>query len=120
MEGYKLFTSDLYFRIARVTGIAIFFFVNSIVVTITAAVVSDVDVDFLFGVSSIFPSARGATTKLDFPFYLSLCCFFGSSVTPVRRREDTDRNWDAGVKVQLASCMGVSTLFSLAAVESQD
>ena len=115
-----LFTSELYLRVAVVTHDSITFFVDSDILSVTAPVVADVDVDFLFGVSSIFPSARGATTKFGFPFYLCLGSFFGSSVTPVRRREDTDRNGDAGVKVQLARWMGASTLFSLAAVESQD
>lgn len=63
--------------------------------------VVDVDVDFLFVESSIFPSgALGATLVLDFFLYLGGGSIFGSSVTPVRRREDTDRNGDAGVKVQ--------------------
>ena len=115
-----LFSVEFYSWVTAVT-ISIPFFVNSNVLSVSASVVSDVDIDFFLGVSSIFPSdARGATLVLDFPFYLGGGRFFGSSVTPVRRREDTDRNGDAGVKVQIARLEGVLTLFSLSAVESQD
>ena len=92
--------------------------VHTVLVTISVpvSVVFDVDVD-----TSIFPtSTRGATLKRDFPFYLGLGSFFGGSVTPVRRREDTNGDGDTGVKVQLAGLSSVSPLFSLAAVESQD
>ena len=78
------FASKLYLRVAVVTDDAITFFVDSDVVSVAAAVSSDVDVDVFLGVSSIFPSARGATTKFDFPFYLCVGAFFGRSVTPVR------------------------------------
>ena len=105
-----LLSGELYLWVAVVTGNA--FFVDVGFVSI-AAIVADVDVDFLFGVSSIFPSARGATTKVDFPFYLCFGSNFVGSVTPVRRREDTDGNGDAGVKVQIASCWGASTLSPL-------
>ena len=69
---------------AVVTDDTIAFFVDSDVVSVAAAVVSDIDVDFFLGKSSILPSARGATTKFDFPFYLCAGDFFGRSVTPVR------------------------------------
>jgi len=69
-----------------------------------AFAVSDVD-GLLFAESSIFPSdALGGSPLGDFPFYLGLCgSFYGSSVTPVRRREDTDWDGDAGVEVQVAN-----------------
>lgn len=63
------------------------------------------DVDFFSAESSIFPSdALGGSPLGDFPFYLCLGgSFYGSSVTPVRRREDTDWDGDAGVEVQVAN-----------------
>jgi hypothetical protein len=48
---------------------------------------------------------------MNFPFYLGGGSFLGSSVTPVRRREDTDRDGDAGVKVQIDDFEGALTLF---------
>lgn len=55
----------------------------------------------------IFPSdARSSRRKVGFSFYSdtsSLCC----SVAPVRRREDTERDRDSGVKVQIGWSKGV-------------
>lgn len=70
--------------------------------------VSELDVNLL---TSIFPSDARSARRFDYALYL--CCFSGSlnrSVTPVRRREDTDGNWDAGVKVQIAWLYGRLTL----------
>jgi len=69
-----------------------------------AFAVSYVD-GLLFAESSIFPpDALGGSPLGDFPFYLGLCgSCYGSSVTPVRRREDTDWDGDAGVEVQVAN-----------------
>lgn len=81
----------------------LFFCTRSVAV---AFAVGDSDVDgFFLTDASIFPSdALGGTLLVDFPFYLCLCgSFYGSSVTPVRRREDTDWYGDAGVEVQVAN-----------------
>lgn len=75
-----------------------------------AFAVSNVD-GLFFTEPSIFPSdALGGSPLGDFPFYLGLCgSFYGSSVTPVRRREDTDWDGDAGVEVQVANFAVVSS-----------
>jgi len=73
--------------------------------------ISDPDVD-------VFPSdARGATGLVEFPLYL--CCgnLLCGSVTPVRRREDTNRDGDTGVKVQFDWLWGALTLEYLSIVE---
>jgi hypothetical protein len=58
------------------------------------------DVDLL---TSIFPSDARSARRSDYALYLcGLSGSVGGSVTPVRRREDTDGNGDAGVKVQIA------------------
>ena len=58
-----LFSVELDLRVARVTDDSITFFVNSDIVSVSASVVSYVNVDLLLSESSIFPSdARGATT----------------------------------------------------------
>lgn len=68
--------------------------------------ISEFNVDLL---TSIFPSDTWNTRRSDYTLYLgglsgsSLC---GRSVPPVRRREDTDGNGDAGVKVQIAWLYG--------------
>lgn len=51
--------------------------------------------------SSIFPFDARSTFEIDFSLYSSLSSFRGS-VTPVRRREDTEGDGDTGVKVQIA------------------
>jgi hypothetical protein len=54
-----------------------------------------------------FPSdARSLLREVDFTLYLDFCGFC-DSVTPVRGREDTERDGDAGVKVQIAWSRGV-------------
>ncbi len=68
--------------------------------------VSQVDFDLL---TSIFPSdARSGARRSDCALYL--CGLsrggLGRSVTPVRRREDTNGDGDAGVKVQIAWLSG--------------
>ena len=73
--------------------------------------VSKLDVDLL---TSIFPSDARSARRSDYALYL--CCLsngssgLSGSVTPVRRREDTDGNGDAGVKVQIAWLYGRLTL----------
>lgn len=67
--------------------------------------ISELDVDLL---TSIFPSDARSARRSDCGLYL---CRLSSgslsgSVTPVRRREDTDGNGDAGVKVQIAWLYG--------------
>ena len=97
---YSLLSVELYFG-ASAVAVTITFLVDSDIVSVPAALVLVLDIDFLFVESSIFPSsALGATLVLDFFLYLGGGSVLGSSVTPVRRREDTDRNGDAGVKVQ--------------------
>jgi len=113
-------SGELYLGVPIVTDDAVSLLVDMNVVAILAAVVLDVDIELLLGDPSIFPSARGATLNLNFPFYLGRGRVFGSSVTPVRRREDTNRNGDSSVKVQIVGLWSASTLFSLSAVESQD
>ena len=115
-----LLSGELYLGVPIVTDDAVSLLVDMNVVAILAAVVLDVDIELLLGDPSIFPSARGATLNLNFPFYLGRGRVFGSSVTPVRRREDTNRNGDSSVKVQIVGLWSASTLFSLSAVESQD
>ena len=68
--------------------------------------ISELDVDLL---TSIFPSdARSGARRSDCA--LDLCGLSGGglsrSVTPVRRREDTNGDGDAGVKVQIAWLYG--------------
>lgn len=67
-----------------------------------------VDVDFFLskdtGVRkrglSIFPFDVRSAIELNFSLYSRLSSF-RDSVTPVRRREDTEGDGDAGVKVQI-------------------
>jgi hypothetical protein len=94
-------------------GVTITFFVDPYVCLIAewTSRISDPDVD-------VFPSdARGATTLLDCPLYLGCSSLFCDSVTPVRRREDTNRDGDAGVKVQFDWRWGALTLEYLSIVE---
>ncbi len=67
--------------------------------------VSEFDVDLL---TSIFPSDARSARRSDYALYLCGLSSGGlsGSVTPVRRREDTDGNGDAGVKVQIAGLYG--------------
>jgi hypothetical protein len=61
--------------------------------------ISNLDIDLL---TSIFPSDARSARRSDYTLYR--CGLSGSlsgSVTPVRRREDTDGDGDAGVKVQI-------------------
>ncbi len=94
----------------------IFLFVDSHVffAARTAFTIAFVDFDlFLFVLSTVFASWKGGregrvTSFVTFPsdalvglsFYLDLGSFF-NSVAPVRRREDTERDRDFGVKVQI-------------------
>jgi hypothetical protein len=50
---------------------------------------------------SIFPFDARRTIEIDFSLYSCLSSF-RDSVTPVRRREDTEGDGNAGVKVQIA------------------
>lgn len=50
--------------------------------------------------SSIFPFDARSAIELNFSLYSGLSSF-RDSVTPVRRREDTEGDGDAGVKVQI-------------------
>lgn len=71
---------------------------------------SDAEIDFFLSVdarvgergrgSSIFPFDARSVIELDFSLYSCLSSF-RDSVTPVRRREDTEGDGDAGVKVQI-------------------
>lgn len=66
----------------------------------------------------VFPSdARGATALVEFPLYLGCGTLYCGSVTPVRRREDTNRDGDAGVKVQFDWLWGALTLEYLSIIE---
>jgi hypothetical protein len=71
----------------------------------------DLEIDFFFSVDTrvgdgslrIFPFGARSTIELDFSLYSCLSSF-RDSVTPVRRREDTEGDRDAGVKVQIDGC----------------
>jgi hypothetical protein len=107
MAGNSLFSAQV------CLCVTITLFVDSYVRLIAAWTfrISDSDID-------IFPSyARGATTLVEFPLNLGCGSFFGDSVTPVRRREDTDRNGDSGVKVQFDWLWGALTLEYLSIIE---
>lgn len=80
---------------------------------------NEVKVDFFLSVdtrvgkrsrgSSIFPFDVRSAIEIDF-FLYSGCgrkSSFRNSVTPVRRREDTEGDGDAGVKVQIGCPVGV-------------
>lgn len=81
-----------------------------------AIFVSDAEIDFFLSVdtrvgergrgSSIFPFDARSGIELDFSLYSRLSSF-RDSVTPVRRREDTEGDGDAGVKVQIDGLYGV-------------
>lgn len=69
----------------------------------------DAEIDFFLSVdarvresrrSSIFPFDARSAIELNFSLY-SGPSSFRDSVTPVRRREDTEGDGDAGVKVQI-------------------
>lgn len=68
---------------------------------------------------SIFPFDVRRTIDLDFSLY-SLLSSFRNSVTPVRRREDTEGDGDTGVKVQIAGRMVFSMPFELSLNNSKD
>lgn len=67
--------------------------------------------------SSIFPFDVRSAIELNFSLYSCLSSFRGS-VTPVRRREDTEGDGDAGVKVQIAG-LGASLLECLSNCSKQ-
>jgi hypothetical protein len=81
-------------------------------------VLGDMDIDFFSSVdtrvgkrsrgSSIFPFDVRSTIEIDFSLYSSQSSL-RNSVTPVRRREDTEGDGDAGVKVQIGCPLGVSS-----------
>lgn len=83
------------------------FVARSVVGTIVAL---DAEIDFFLSVdtrvgergrgSSIFPFGARSGIELNFSLYSRLSSF-RDSVTPVRRREDTEGDGDAGVKVQI-------------------
>lgn len=56
--------------------------------------------------SSIFPFDARSTIEIDFSLYSRLSSF-RDSVTPVRRREDTEGDRDTGVKVQIDGLLSV-------------
>jgi hypothetical protein len=70
--------------------------------------------------SSIFPFDARSTIEIDFSLYSRLSSF-RDSVTPVRRREDTEGDGDTGVKVQIAGLMVSSRMpFELSLNNSKD
>ena len=68
---------------------------------------------------SIFPFDARRTIEIDFSLY-SFLSSFRDSVTPVRRREDTEGDGDTGVKVQIAGLMVFSMPFELSLNNSKD
>lgn len=77
----------------------------------TGTIFLDAEIDFFLSVDTrvgegalrIFPFDARSTIELDFSLYSRLSSF-RDSVTPVRRREDTEGDGDAGVKVQIDGC----------------
>lgn len=78
-------------------------------VVASRAIFLDAEIDFFLSVdarvgergrSSIFPFDARSAIELNFSLYSGLSSF-RDSVTPVRRREDTEGDGDAGVKVQI-------------------
>lgn len=78
-------------------------------VVASRAIFLDAEIDFFLSVdarvrergrSSIFPVDARSAIELNFSLY-SARSSFRDSVTPVRRREDTEGDGDAGVKVQI-------------------
>lgn len=78
-------------------------------VVASRAIFLDAEIDFFLsvdarvrerGLSSVFPFDARSVIELNFSLYSGLSSF-RDSVTPVRRREDTEGDGDAGVKVQI-------------------
>ena len=99
--GSLLLSSEVYLCVSIVSSEAITFLVHSNVVLSSAAASVNVDIDFFFGVSNIFPSDARLTAEVGLALYRCGGRFFLCSVVPVRGREDTDGNGDSGVKVQV-------------------
>lgn len=70
---------------------------------------------------SIFPSGARRLSKLDLSLYSGLSSL-RDSVTPVRRREDTEGDGDAGVKVQIDWLVSVLSRmpFEMRAIRKED
>jgi hypothetical protein len=114
------FTSEFYL------GIAVFlhtFVDNGPVVTSAIRTTFDVKIDFFLSVdfrvrergrgSSIFPFDVRSANEVDFSLYsLGGKSSLRNSVTPVRRREDTEGDGDAGVKVQVGCPLSVFSRIS--------
>lgn len=72
---------------------------------------TNVEIDFFLSVgtgvwkrsrgSSIFPFDARSAIEIDFSLYSTITSRLRNSVTPVRRREDTEGDGDAGVEVQI-------------------
>lgn len=92
--------------VARFVGLV----ARSVVGSRSTIVTLDAEIDFFLSVdtrvgerggdSSIFPFDVRSAIELNFSLYSRLSSF-RDSVTPVRRREDTEGDGDAGVKVQI-------------------
>jgi hypothetical protein len=109
------FTGKFYLGMAGLNTLL----VNSRVIVRAAAgttLVTNADIDFFFSVntrvwerssdSSIFPCGARSAINVDFSLY-SRQSSLRDSVTPVRRREDTEGDGNAGVKVQIDCTLGV-------------
>jgi hypothetical protein len=93
----------------------------------SAGVGADVEIDFFLAVdsrsrecrrSSIFPSDARSTLEIDLSFYSRLSSL-RDSVTPVRRREDTEGDGDASVKVQIDCPLGAFSRMTFRTVKKQ-
>ena len=74
----------------------------------------------VFGVAGFVTFPSGARRgELDFTLYFDFVRFFCDSVTPVRGREDTEGNRNAGVKVQVVWRLRRSFLITSRAVREQ-
>jgi len=83
----------------RAFGLA---YVNVLLLVVRLA--NSVFCERIYPLFSVFPSTSTTLSNLDIGLYFDLFVGFGCgwcAVVLVSRRKDTDRNWDAGVKIQL-------------------
>ena len=98
--GLALVDADLFrFAMGGTLAGSAFFFYADVLLLIAIALL---DGGLLIAGFSLFPSAaRCPVGEANLTLYLDFLSFRGDSVAPVRGREDTERDRDAGVKVQV-------------------
>jgi hypothetical protein len=110
-NNYIPFTSKLNFRgvVVRRLGVLVRLRVLLRLLRVLGVLFLNAELDFLLSLnrsgkgsrtSSIFPFDARSTIEIDFSLYSRLSSF-RDSVTPVRRREDTEGDGNTGVKVQI-------------------